>query len=307
MPRITPIQNTTVALLYLSLLLLCACKSGKKTNDKIYYGKTTFSEQLATDINTCIAYVSNLKTANSIEEQLLNIETSATIYEQISTIYDFINARFTLNFYEDEIITELHTLLIKLLNEEYISEDLIAIETDLLLEKLLEFKQIALDNPINKDDYTIIVSQVLKGLNERINYKTLLGMANSPLTITNSTKNNSRRKKDGYQRQQKIIKSIQEKKKKLIHSHLIYQKLEIYLATFKKDFQNQSIYNNWVKSITASKDYSHPNQIQDSMQLAILKKQMVTQKKLLRETLTDWNISLPKTAYANILFEDDDD
>jgi len=269
------LKLTKYQFLFLKLLLsfsIISCGTSNTKNKRIVYGKTTFDEQLQVDINTCIAYLENIKLANSIEEQRLNAETSSAIYRKIKPIYDYINENFTFVTFEDEVLSDAYTDLQALLADNPIRQHLITRKTDEILLKLLNFKSFATTYKIKKEDYALIVNYIIKEIKRDV----------------------------------KEFKTTEEITEQRIYSYLSYEKLSMYLSTFKNDFNKKSIYVKWNKSLNKSITHSSPKQRQDSTQIAKLRKQIANQKKLLLKTAVDWDLKYSNTRYTDTFFEDED-
>ncbi len=260
-------------------LLCCICfialysTSAGAQKKHVHLGKSTFNEQLQVDINTCIAYLENIKAANSIEEQRLNVETSAAIYRKIKPIYNYINDNFTFVTFEDDVISEEYNNLKALLADYPIKQELVTKKTNEILYKLLKFKDFATLYKIKKEDYALIVNHILHTIKKDI----------------------------------KQFKTTEKVTEQRIYSYLSYEKLSIYLSTFKNDFNKKSIYVKWNKSLSKSLNYSNPKKRQDSTQIAILRKQIAKQKELLLKTAADWNLKYGNTRYADTFFEDENE
>lgn len=296
MPQIV---NHTYFRIGIILLLLTQlqCKSISKP---IVYGKDTFEEQLHTDIATCIAYLEDVTRVKSREKIQFNIETAATIYEQIKPVYHYINNKITLRFFEHEIISEKFDELQQLIADYATLNHLIYL-TEEILEHLVIFQKEALKFKIKTEEYSILIGLFLEQINKDLKIKNkqnaiLYGNVQNNLEMPLDTKT-----------QEKIHEAYITRKKHTILSHLKYQKFEMYLRTLQSQFQQEKLFKDWMVSIDHSKRISHPNTNLDSTQIAHLTLEFKKQNKLLRKTLNDWQIDFNPAAYANTVFEEDVD
>ncbi|MCV6628982.1 MAG: hypothetical protein OIF50_03885 [Flavobacteriaceae bacterium] len=286
-----------IYLLFLLLPSLWQCKSVASLQD-IAYGKKDFNAQFQNDIATCLAYIQNNKEVIRIDHIRSNVETAASIYRQIKPIYQYINQHFTLRFYEaDDISMAFEGLLQKI--EAYHPRSELLSAGEEIENRLLLLQREATNFPLRKEETTIVLSHMLRQLQEDFYFKLKQDQ------IIKSNANSNLEDIEDPNIQEKLKQAYRNKRKHIIISHLSFQKLKIYLRTLESEFNQERLYQNWQYSLNRAHQCTHPNKLTNNDQLVHLGLEIKKQNQLLRQTLKDWNIPTDQSAYANTLFEDD--